>query len=225
VNDFNWIGSPQQELGLLIVSTKAPATTIEELKLRSIAVSGTGLGTAPSVFPRVLNEVIGTKFRVVEGYPGSQEALLALEKGEVDGHVSGGSSAAFRGRINPWIAKGEAKVLLQLGMKKDDAYSSAPLAFELVQSESDRQFLELAFTAEVLGRPLVAPPGIPPGRFRLLRAAFDAVMKDPQLLAEAGKMQLDINPVTGAEIAAVLKKAYALPASQIERARSVATKR
>src|SRR5207248_6496887 len=103
-----------QELGLLIVNAKSPAQSLAELKEKSVAVSGTGPGTAPSMFPRVLNDVFGTRFRVVDGYPGSQEALLAVENGEVDGHVSGGSSAPFRARINPWLEAGKARVLMQL---------------------------------------------------------------------------------------------------------------
>jgi tripartite-type tricarboxylate transporter receptor subunit TctC len=219
--DFNWIGSPQQELGLLILSAKSPAQTLAELKQKTVAVSGTGPGTAPSVYPLVLNEVLGTKFKVVEGYPGSQEALLAVENGEVDGHVSGGSSAAFRGRINPWLAKGQAKVIMQLGFTKDDAYSSAPLVFDLVQTERDRQLFELMFTPQLIGRPFLAPPGLPADRVTTLRAAFDQTMKDAEFLAEARKAQMDINPVSGEDIHKLLARVFALPADLVERARAI----
>ena len=116
--EFNWIGSPQQELGLLIVNSKSPAQTLQELQEKAIAVSATGPGTAPSVFPRILNDVLGTKFKVVDGYAGSQDALLAVEREEVDGHVSGGSSSGFRARIEPWLERGQAKILMQLGFRK-----------------------------------------------------------------------------------------------------------
>jgi tripartite-type tricarboxylate transporter receptor subunit TctC len=220
-NEFNWIGSPQQELGLLIVNTKSPAQSIDALKAHTVNVSGTGTGSAPSVFPLVLNEVMGTKFKVVEGYPGSQEALLAVENGEVDGHVSGGSSAAFRARINPWLTGGTAKVLMQLGMTKDQTYAAAPLVFELVRDERDRQLFELVFTPQVIGRPFVAPPGLPAERVKLLRQGFDRTMKDAEFLAEAQKAQMDVNPVSGEDIHQLLQKVFALPSDLIERARAV----
>jgi tripartite-type tricarboxylate transporter receptor subunit TctC len=219
--EFNWIGSPQQELGLLILSAKSPAQTLADLKLKTVAVSGTGPGTAPSVYPLVLNDVLGTKFKVVEGYPGSQEALLAVENGEVDGHVSGGSSAAFRGRVNPWIAKGQAKVLIQLGFTKDDAYPAAPLVFDLVQTEKDRQLFELMFTPQLIGRPFLAPPALPADRIATLRSAFDQTMLDVEFLAEARKAQMDINPVSGEDIHKLLARVFALPTDLVERARTI----
>ncbi|MBX9738979.1 MAG: hypothetical protein K2X62_02855 [Beijerinckiaceae bacterium] len=218
--EFGWIGSPQQDLGLMIVSAKAPATTLEAMKTRQVVMSGTGPGSGPSMFPLMLNEVLGTRFKVVPGYPGSQEALLAVENGEVDGHVSGGSSAAFRGRINPLVAQGQMHVLLQLGMTKDPAYP-APLVLDLVTDGRDRQLLELAFTPQYLGRPLAAPPGLPAAVLQTLRTAFDATMKDPDFLAEAQAQQLDLNPVTGQEIADILRRVYQLPDDLIQRANSL----
>lgn len=218
---FNWIGSPQQELGLLIINSKSPAQTLEDLKKVQINVSSTGPGSAPFVFPRVLNELLGTKFKIVEGYPGSQEALLAVEQGEVDGHVSGGSSASLRARIDPWIERGEAKVLLQMGFRKEEAYASAPLVFDLVKDEQDRRLLELVFTPQLMGRPFVAPPGVPKERVALLREAFDKVMGDKAFLADAARQKMEVAPVKGIEINALLEKVYASPEALIERARKV----
>jgi tripartite-type tricarboxylate transporter receptor subunit TctC len=218
--EFNWIGSPQQDLGLMIVSAKSPAQTIDEMKSKPAVMSGTGPGSGPSMFPLLLNAVLGTKLKVVPGYPGSQEALLAVENGEVDGHVSGGSSAAFRGRINPLVEKGELKVLLQLGMTRDPDYA-APLVLDIVKDEKDRQLLELAFTPQYLGRPLAAPPGLPPGLVTILRDAFDATMKDADFLAEANAQKLDLNPVKGSEIESIVARVYDLPDDLIRRASSL----
>ena len=219
--EFNWIGSPQQDLGLLIVNSKSPAQSIEEMKLKPITMSGTGPGSGPTVFPLLLNEVLGTKIKVIPGYPGSPEALLAMERGEVDGHASGGSSAAFRTRIDPMLRTGQMKVLMQLGMKKDPAYPNAPLAFELIKNKSDQQFLELIFTPQYIGRPVVAPPGVPAERVTALQAAFDKTMKDSEYLAEAKAQNLDIQPVTGAQIAEVVRRVYALPPELVERAQKL----
>jgi tripartite-type tricarboxylate transporter receptor subunit TctC len=217
--EFNWIGSPQQEVGLMIISSRSPAQTLQELTRISISVSATGPGTAPSVFPRILNDVLGTKFQVIDGYAGSQEALFALEKGEVDGHLSGGSSSGFRGRIDPWIEKGQAKVLMQLGFHTDKAYAPAPLALDLVQNPGDRQLLELVFSPQLIGRPFIAPPGLPQERVELLQSAFDQTMQDPAFLAEAQTMQMEVNPVRGDEIKKLLQRVYGMPADLIERAK------
>ena len=218
--EFNWIGSPQQDLGLMIVSAKSPAQSLDEMKSKTAVMSGTGPGSGPSMFPLLLNAVLGTKLKVVPGYPGSQEALLAVENGEVDGHVSGGSSAAFRGRINPLVEKGELKVLLQLGMTRDPDYL-APLVLDLVKDPKDRQLLELAFTPQYLGRPLAAPPGLPANLVTTLRDAFDATMRDKDFLAEAQAQKLDLNPVKGREIESIVARVYDLPADLIHRASSL----
>ncbi len=214
--EFNWIGSPQQDLGLLLVTTKA-ASNLEQAKQRQLVMSGTGAGSGPTTFPILLNQVLGTRFKVVAGYPGSQEALMAVENGEADGHVSGGSSAAFRARIDPLIDKGQLQVLMQLGMSRDPAYS-APLALDLVKEARDRQLLELAFTPQYLGRPIAAPPGVPPQIVATLRRAFEQTMQDPNFLSEARAQKLDLNPVTGTQIEDILKRVYAMPPELIARA-------
>lgn len=213
---FNWLGSPQQDLGLMIVNTKA-ATNLEQMKQKQLIMSGTGPGSGPTTFPLLLNQVLGTRFKVVAGYPGSQEALMAVETGEADGHVSGGSSAAFRARIAPMIEKGQLNVLLQLGMSRDPDYA-APLVLDLVTEPKDRQLLELAFTPQYLGRPMAAPPGVPAAIVATLRKAFDDTMRDEAFLAEARAQKLDLNPVTGAQIEAILKRVYAMPAELVARA-------
>jgi len=218
---FGWIGSPQQETGLFVVHGRSGVGALGDLKTRELPVSSTGAGTAPSVFPRVLSDVFGWRFKIIEGYPGSVEALQAIETGDVDGHLSGGSSAAFRARIQPWVDARQANVLLQMGFRKDPAFPDAPLAFDLAARETDRQLLELVLTPQLMGRPLVAPPGIPPERLETLRTAFNMAMKDSQLLAEAQKQSLEIQPVEGAEISRVLEKVYGAPAELIARAQNV----
>ena len=218
---FMWIGSPQQELGLVIVSSKLGIDRFEKLVGSDVTVSSTGSGSSTTIFCRALNVVFGTRLKSIEGYPGSMEALMALEGGETDAHVSGGSSAAFRARIAPWLAKGQAKVVLQLAMRRDLAYPDAPLVFELIKSEADRQLFELLFTPQVIGRPFLAPPDVPAERVELLRAAFDATMTDPEFLADAAKQKMEINPVGGAEINTLLARIYAMPPALIERARSI----
>ncbi len=220
--ELNWIGSPLQDVGLFVINTAAPAQTLAQLKTMQISVAGTGPGSGPTTFPHVLNEVLGLKLKVVAGYPGSQEALLAVEKGESDGHISGGSSAAFRNRINPLIADGKMKMLMQLGMTKDQEYPDAPLIFDLVSNPETRKLLELIFAPQYLGRPIVAPPGVPAARVAELRRAFDAVLADPEFLSEAAKQRMDINHVSGADLARMIDKVHGYPADLIKRATALA---
>ncbi|HEY4133915.1 MAG TPA: tripartite tricarboxylate transporter substrate-binding protein [Alphaproteobacteria bacterium] len=208
---FNWLGTPQQELGLLLVSTKTPIKTLADLKTNELTVSSTGRAAATSVYPRLMNNLFGTKFKVVEGYKSSQEALLALERGEVAGHSSGGSSAAFRARIAPWLKDGSIKVMMQLSVTKDPDYPDVPLITELATNDSEKQILELVLVQQVMGRPMLAPPNVPADRVKALRDAFDATMKDKDFLAEAEKQQLEVKPVSGAELNAMLERVYATP--------------
>lgn len=218
---FHWIGTPQQELGLLLVATKSGVRTVEDLKTKELTTSSTGRGAATSVYPRLMNEVFGAKFRVIEGYKGSQEALLALEKGEVDAHVSGGSSANFRNRFLPWVRDGQVQVLVQMGMEKDPAFPNAPLIMDLPMKEADKQLMELALAEQIMGRPFLAPPGVPADRVKVLRDAFDATMKDKGYLAEAEKQKLEINPVRGVRINQLLDSVYSRPKELVDRLRRV----
>jgi tripartite-type tricarboxylate transporter receptor subunit TctC len=159
----------------------------------------------------MLNELYGTKIKPVEGYAGSQDALLALERNETDAHVSGGSSAAFRARIDPMLKAGKAKIALQMGMTRDPAYPDVPTAIEIMPTTEGKQLFEIAFAEQVMGRPFVVPPGVPEDRVKVLRDAFDAALKDPELLKEAASQKMEIDPVSGAEINALLDRVYAAP--------------
>ena len=219
---FHWLGSPQQEIGLFILNTKTGVHSIEELKGREITTSSTAHSAPTSIYARMLNAMYGTKIKVVEGYAGSQECLLAVERNEVDGHVSGGSSGAFRARIAPWLKSGAAKVILQQGMVRDAAFPDIPTAIEIMTNPADKQMFEIAFAEQVMGRPFVMPPGVPADRVKILRDAFDAAVKDPALLEDAKAQSMEIDPVSGAEINALLDRVYAAPADVVARLRELA---
>jgi tripartite-type tricarboxylate transporter receptor subunit TctC len=218
---FHWLGSPQQEVGLFLVNTAKGVATLQDLKGRAITASSTARNSPTSIYPRMLNELYGTKIRVVEGYDGSQSALLALERGEVDAHVSGGSSAAFRGRIAPWLESGKTKVVMQMGMTRDPQFRDVPTAIELMESEADKQVFEIAFVEQVMGRPFLMPPGTPADRVRLMRAAFAATMKDPTFLQEAKASNMEIDPVSGEEINRLLDRVYSAPPDVAQRIREL----
>jgi tripartite-type tricarboxylate transporter receptor subunit TctC len=137
--------------------------------------------------------------------------LLAVERNETDAHVSGGSSAAFRARIAPMLKEGKAKIVLQMGMARDPEFPDVPTAIEIMPTAEGKQLFEIAFAEQVMGRPFVLPPGVPPDRVKVLRDAFDKALKDPELLADAKAQKMEIDPVTGAEINALLDRVYAAP--------------
>jgi tripartite-type tricarboxylate transporter receptor subunit TctC len=220
---FNWIGTPQQEVGLLLVRQPSPIKSLEDVKTHVLILASTSSISPSSYYPRVMNRLLGTKFKVVEGYKSSQEALLALERGEVEGHSSGSSSGPLRARIAPWIKEGKVKILAQVGLEKDREYPDAPLIMDLAKTNDDRRVMELVFTQQLMAWPLSAPPDVPADRVKALRDAFDAAMKDPELLAEAARQQLLINPVSGAKITELLERVYKTPQELLDRLNGLPT--
>ena len=222
VRKFHWLGSPQQEVGLFVLSTRSRLASIEDLEQRTVTVSSTARNSPSSIYSRILNATIGTKLKPIEGYDGSQACLMAIERGEVDGHVSGGSSAPFRARIAPWLKAGDAKVIMQMGMARDTAFPDVPTALELVRTPRDRQLFEIALAEQTMGRPFVLPPGVPDDRIVALRSAFDATMKDVSFLDDARLQHAEIDPVGGEEINALLDRVYAAPPEVAARIRELA---
>jgi tripartite-type tricarboxylate transporter receptor subunit TctC len=218
---FNWLGSPQQEIGLFILSTRSGLSSLADLKAREVTISSTAHNSPSTVYSRILNATIGTRLKPIEGYDGSQACLMAVERGEVDAHVSGGSSAPFRARIMPWLAKGDAKVIMQMGMKRDPEFPDVPTAIEVESAPADKQMFEIAFAEQVMGRPFVLPPSVPADRIAALRAAFNATMKDPQFLDDAKLQKAEIDPVGGEAINALLDRVYAAPPDLIARIREL----
>ena len=219
---FHWLGSPQQEIGLFIVSARAGIKTAAGLKGRALAVSSTAHNSPSSIYARMLNALYGTRLKPIDGYDGSQACLLALERNEVDAHISGGSSAAFRSRMMPWLQAGTAHVVMQMGVTRDAAFPDVPTALELMTQPADRQLFEIGFIEQVMGRPFMLPPGVPADRVRLLRQAFDQTMIDREFLSDAEKERVEIAAVDGASINAALDRAYTAPTDVVERLRALA---
>ena len=218
---FTWLGSMQQEVGFLLVRPASGVTDAAGLKTKEITASSTSRNSPSSIYPRMLNDLFGAKIRVIEGYGGSQESLLALERGEVDSHVSGGTSQAFRARYRPWEKQGLVKVVLQLGMERDREYPDIPTALEIVTNDDAKRIFEIAFVEQVMGRPFMLPPDVPRDRSDALRKAFDMALKDKDLIEEADKRGVELDPVSGARIAELLDTVYSTPPALAERIRQI----
>jgi hypothetical protein len=218
---FICLGSTQQEIGFFLLRSATGVKNLEGLRQREVTISSTARTSPSSIYGRMLNELLGSKIRVIEGYEGSQAALMAVERSEVDGHISGGTSAAFRARYRPWEKAGDVGVVMQLGMERDKEYPNIPTALELAPDPVVRSIFEIAFVEQVMGRPFVLPPDVPKDRSDVLRRAFDETMRDPALLEEAAKLGAEISPVTGERINELLDKVYSAPADLTQRVRDL----
>jgi tripartite-type tricarboxylate transporter receptor subunit TctC len=217
---FTWIGSISSETGVVLAMSRAGLHGFADLFDKELIVGAEGGGTSDSeLFARLTNAVLGTHARIVTGYKGSTDVLLALEKGEVNGQFVGGWTG-LRDKAGPWLASGEASLLVQLAVRPDPMFPDVPVIMDFAHDERQRQILRLAFTAQLWGRPYVAPPDLPPERARALRDAFDATMKDPAFLAEAKQLGFDVGPLSGEEMAGLIAGLYASPADIVEATRA-----
>jgi tripartite-type tricarboxylate transporter receptor subunit TctC len=215
---FNWLGSLSSDVSLALAWHTKPFKTIDDVRRNEMIVGATGSGADSVIFPYILNGVLGTKFRVVTGYPGATDFLLAIERGETDG-TAGVSWGTISAGKPDWVRDHKINVLVQLGTKKHPDLGSAPLVMDLAENDSDRGVLELIFARQAMAYPIVAPPGVSEERVKVLRKAFDEVVRDPDYLSDARKQTLDTDQVPGAEIAGLIEKVYASPAEVVARAK------
>jgi tripartite-type tricarboxylate transporter receptor subunit TctC len=213
---FNWIGSLSSEVSVALSWYSKPFRTIDDARQREMILAGTGSGADSVIFPYILNGVLGTKFKVVTGYPGAVDYLLAVERGEADG-TAGVSWSTITAVKPDWVREKKINVMLQLGTKRHPDLDGAPLVMEFAKSESDKGILALIFARQEMAYPIVAPPGIPAERLQTLRRAFDAVVNDPDYIADARRQALDSDPVKGADIVALIDRIYMSPPDVIAR--------
>ena len=218
---FGWIGSIGKLENICVTWKGSPITRIEQAKTREVTVSATGATGNSAIMPRIVNELLGTKFKVIGGYAEGAGQTLALERGEVDG-ICGLSYSTLKASRPDWFRVGKLNVLLQIGLEKIRDLPDVPNAIDLVADPERRKVLELILIRQEMGRPFAAPPGTPSDRLAILRAAFEATLKDPAFLAEAAKLQLEIDPLTGAQIETLLRTAYGTPRGIVARAAALA---
>ena len=214
--NFEAVGSISKQQNICATWHTSPIRSIEQAKTREMTVSATGASSDSASLPRILNAVLGTKFKVIMGY-GTTEQRLAVERGEVDG-VCGLSYATLKASNADWILNKRINILVQTGAKRQADLADVPLLLELVASPEDKKVIELLSFAQEMGRPFVMPPGTPKDMVAVIRRAFDATLKDPLFLADAGKSLLEVDPVTGEEMEQILKRAYAAPKALVQKA-------
>ena len=216
---FNWIGSMDRWNGIVLLWAGGKAKTLDDLRAMEVPVGATGAGDVTAIYPRVLNALIGTRFRVVGGYRGTTDLNLAIERGEVAGRL-GWCWDCVKAEKPNWIADKQIVIPLQLGLQKH-AELDAPMAFDLAKDEEARQIMRLVFGSQEMARPFVAPPGVPADRIAALRKAFEDTVKDKDFLAEAQKMAMPINIAYWHELEKLIKEVYATPEAIVARAAKI----
>lgn len=215
---FNWLGNMTREVGDVIVSAKSQVKTIADAK-RFTAVMGSPSPMAMgAIYPRVMNHVLGTQFRVVTGYNGAASVEHALEQGEIEGDA-GDTWYSGQGVTYDWYKAGTIRVLVQIGTRTPDL-PDVPLLADLAANSDDRALLELFSSPYTIGKPTAIGPKVPAARVAALRAAYAATMSDPDFLADAKQLGIPIAPVSGDELAALMTRLANLPAPLIARARA-----
>lgn len=213
-----WIGSLNTEWNVAIAGGGSGLTSLDEARTREFPVAAEGPTASDHIYASVINNVVGTRFKIISGYSGKPEELLAIERGEVAGLIGWAWSSA-RAIALDRIRNGELKVIAFLSPEKQPGFEDVPTVYDYARTDEDRQVLDFIFGPQALGRPHFVPPGVPAERLEILRKAFDATMKDPEFLADAERNKLDLDPFGGAEIQSRIDRLYATPTSIVERAK------
>lgn len=214
---FTWLGSANDEVSVCVAWHTAGISRFEELFEKPLTVGGTGASADTDQFPRILNAVLGTKMKLVTGYPGGNDVALAMERGEVQGRC-GWSWSSVKSTHGAWLTDKKMTVLVQLALAKHPELPDVPLIGEFAKTDEQRQILKLIFARQVMGRPYLAPPGVPQDRADALRKAFMDTMADKDFRADAEKAQIEITPVPGESVGRLMTEIYQTPPEIAKRA-------
>ena len=214
---MNWIGAMSRSAATCIAWHTSKVKTAQDLFDKEYVVGGTGGGSQLETYPAMLNKLFGTKIKIISGYKSGNEIYLAMERGEVDGRCGGGLTSLKTTRPE-WLPQKKALVPLVIAMQRDPSLPDVPAVAEFAKDERTKQILQLILAPTEMDRPVLAPPGVPAERVEALRAAFHAAITDPDFLAEATKQRLEIEEVSGKEVAEIIRSSFTLPADVIKAA-------
>ncbi|MCC6888061.1 MAG: hypothetical protein IT536_05940 [Hyphomicrobiales bacterium] len=215
---FYYLGSASADNSTIYAWHTAGIKTIADVYEKELLVGATGVGSGTTVYPIIMNNLLGTKFRIVAGYRTSREVDLAMARGEVGGRA-GNNFQSFKNSHPDWVRDGKVVFLLQIGFERNREFPDVPLLTELAKTDMHRQIFKMFSAPIAIGRPYLTTPGVPPERAAALRKAFDDVMKDPQFLAESAKLDLDISPTTGPELGKIVSDLVNTPPDVVAEAK------
>ncbi len=216
---FNWLGSTGTYNSVAYVWHTAGVRSVKDLFTREVLLGGTGPGSSIVIYPAAMNKILGTRFRFILGYRATHEIDLAMERGEVQART--GSYSGLRAEHPEWLAQKKVDIILQIGSKRDPELPDVPLLTELARNDAEREVLKLMSSPISLGRPYLAPPGLPEARVALLRRAFMSTLRDPGFLDEAKKLDHDIDPQSAEVITRIVMETINAPKAAIDLAKEI----
>ncbi len=208
---MSYLGTPTTESNVCIARATLGFKSYKDLYDKTLIVGDTGAGTGTHIFPAALNGLFGMKFKLITGFPSSADVFLAIERNEVDGICE--SYDSVNDKRPDWLPSGKMQVLLQGGAEPNPHLKDVPFIMELARNEQDKEKLRFLYAGQGIGRPFIAPPDLPPERLQVLRDAFDSTMKDPEFLAEAKKVKLHVEPVSGKDLQSLISELAKTPAN------------
>lgn len=216
VAKFNWIGRITSNVEMAYTWHTSPTKTIDDAKGRETVMAAGG--PAAFVYPLLLNKIIGTRFKVIRGYQGTQNQNLAMQRGEVEGTTSSFNTVTT---TTDWLKTGELNILVQYAPARHPGLPNVPAVGELVSAPEDQELFAFLTQGSAVGRSFAAPPGVPPEQVETLRSAFDATMKDPQLIAEIKQLKAEFDPMPGRDLQQLFERSTKLSAANRDRAQAI----
>jgi tripartite-type tricarboxylate transporter receptor subunit TctC len=215
---FTYVGRVATSNNIFMMWRSAKVQSLADARLSTALLAGTGPGSIAETIPRLTNALLGTKFKLISGYPASSEAMLAMERGEVDGSSS--SWAAVKVGKQDWLKEKKIKIILQTTPERIPELPDTPCLGEVGTTPEDKQVFDLYASGSAIGRSLIGPPGIAAERVAALRAGFDAMVADPDFVADVGKINVELEPLPGAAVAQLVARTLDVPPAVRERARN-----
>jgi tripartite-type tricarboxylate transporter receptor subunit TctC len=220
---LQYVGNTNRETHVTYVWHTSPVQSLEEAKSKQLILGAQAPGSSQYDFPLVANALFGTKFKVVPGYGSTSKINLAVESGEVQGTISAWTT--LKTLSSKWLSEKQIKVIAQWALRPNPELPGVPNALDLAKKPEDEAALRLVMARLDVGRPFFVPPGVPADRVAALRKAFDDTMKDPAYLAEAKKLKIDVDPLTGPELGALVEKVSKTPEDTVKRVRAALEKK
>jgi tripartite-type tricarboxylate transporter receptor subunit TctC len=215
--EVNWIGSIATASSMCVAWHGSGIRSWKDLYDKEFIVGGTGAGSRMETLPKMVNDLFGTKIKIISGYKGGNEVFLAMERGEVHGRC-GGLVSSINSTRPDWFPQKKVLVPMTIALDRNPLFPDAPAIVEFAKEERTKKILELVLTPQAMDRPILAPPGVPADRVAALRKAFHAAINDPGFIAEAKKQGLEVDEVSGEKVAALVKNAFAMPEDIIKAA-------
>lgn len=217
---YNWLGSAAKDILIGVTWHTSPVKTLRDAQTTEVTIGADGPSADLGRLPLAINATVGTKFKMVFGYPGGTDVLLAMERGEIGGRVGWSYDSVLAQRAE-WLKDKKINFLLQAGLTRDPRLPETPSIIDYAKSDIDRQVLELMFLSYEMSRPYLLPPDVPTDRVGAMKAAFAETMRDEAFLADARKVPMPIDYISGEQVVDLIRRAYAAPPAVVERMRAI----